>query len=64
MQTDAKNKTLEINLNDLRKEIAREILIMDCPAIAGELNDPWKMFLHVRNKAISIASGGQELFED
>lgn len=57
-------KTTEIMLNDLRKEIAREILIMDCPTIAGELNDPWKMFLHVRNKAMSIASGGQELFED
>lgn len=57
-------KTTEIMLNDLRKEIAREILLMSCPTITGELNDPWKMFLHVRNKALNIASNGQELFED
>lgn len=50
-------KTIEIMLKEAREEIAREILLMDCPTITGELNDPWKMFLHVRNKAIEIAGG-------
>lgn len=57
-------KTIDIMFNDLRKEIAKEILVMDCPTLSGQYNDPWQMFLYVRNKAVEIASNGKDLFED
>lgn len=57
-------KTTEIMISDLRKEIAKEILVMDCPTLSGQYNDPWQMFLYVRNKAVEIVSNGKDLFAD
>lgn len=48
---------------EIREEIAKEILLMDCPTITGELVDSWHMFRHVRNKAIQIATKGKPLYE-
>ena len=48
---------------EIREEIAKEILLMDCPSITGELVDSWHMFRYVRNKAIQIATKGKPLYE-
>lgn len=48
---------------ELREEIAKEILLMDCPPIHGEFVDSWHMFRYVRNKAIEIVTQGKPLYE-
>ena len=48
---------------ELREEIAKEILLMDCPSIQGEFVDSWHMFRYVRNKAIEIVNQGKPLYE-
>lgn len=46
----------DMNEQELREQIAKEITIMSNDEVAHEL-DPWQVFLKTRNKAIAIARG-------
>lgn len=51
-------------INKLRKELAKEIMLMEHPPITGPFADSWTMFRYVRNEAAKIVNGSEEIFND
>jgi len=53
-----------VDNQELRQELATQILLMECPTLSGRFNDPWQMFLYVRNKAVDIVTNNEGIHFD